>query len=188
MKYKYGLFNADSYIKYTQQLLSNNYLTQTMKYKIGDIVKIIDINACVTAENCHAVYAKITKLGNNKYFYYLLDENKNKIEFKACSCFTDNDLELINRPIEDVREGDKIVDKHGDVREVLTVSGQMVFATYANEEYRKNPVNYTIFTIRELIGGGYTILQEPQEPETVEMTVAEVAEKLGLKGKLKIKE
>lgn len=162
-----------------------------MKYKIGDIVKIIDINACVTAENCHAVYAKITKLGNNKYFYYLLDENKNKIEFEACTCFTDNDLELIERTIEDVREGDKIIDKHGDVREVLAVCGQMVFTTYFNQEYTDKTYggeDTLTFTIKELIGRGIKILQEPQEPETVEMTVAEVAEKLGLTGKLKIKE
>lgn len=152
------------------------------------MLKIINIEKCSRAKNSQAVYGLIEQIREDSYACYLLNAEKEYVSWCGSRCFTDNDLAPINRTIEDVREGDKIVDTDGDVREVLTVCGQMVFATHANQEYRKDPDNYTIFTIKELMGKGYKIVQPKTEPETVEMTVAEVAEKLGLKGKLKIKE
>ena len=97
--------------------------------------------------------------------------------------FTDvnvTDLKPLPRTIDDIQEGDVVVDEGGDERKVLGVCGKVYlmsgicdFSKYSNG-----------FTIEELKTRGYKPKDEP-EPEIEEMTLAEVCKELGREVKIK---
>lgn len=93
-----------------------------------------------------------------------------------------HDLAPYIRDLAHLQEGDVLMDKYNDERMVLGICGKVIFISSTGFD------NYgSGWTAAELKNNGYTL--KDATPATTELTVAEVAQKLGYKpGELRIKE
>lgn len=93
-----------------------------------------------------------------------------------------NELAPLTRDLDHLQEGDVLVHVQGHEQMVLGICGKVIFISSTDFEYHKGG-----FTAAELKAAGYTLKEAT--PATTELTVAEVAQKLGYKpGELRIKE
>jgi hypothetical protein len=107
-------------------------------------------------------------------------------ESESCAfCFKAEDLMEVKKELKDIEQGDTIVDKGNCKRMVLGRCGLVVFVSGFNK-FESSYQNY-YWTIKDLEDEGYSVYQEPVEPEeeVVEMTMAEVNAALGKNVKIK---
>lgn len=152
-----------------------------MKYKIGQILKIKNIKSCDSATSIGGKYVKITNY-DTTYIYEILDINKNKIG--GCFCFTDNDLEPIGKTWETLAYGDSLEGLNNRKVKVVGVIDEVVFLSDPS-----NNLPPFIRLRKQLATTDLKIIQDEPTPELIELTLEEVATKLGVDVKsLRIKE
>lgn len=97
------------------------------------------------------------------------------------------DLILPSRTLDDLEEGDVIVEDDGDETMILGVCGKVYFISLANDF---NKADGSGWTLDELKADGYTLKQEEEEiVEMTELTLDEVAKQLNIPVKnLRIKD
>lgn len=105
------------------------------------------------------------KLGYN-YSYSFLCYNENYNSEGS----TIKNLKLLDRTLDDIEEGDVLVDECGDEQKVLGICGNVYFLSEEND-FKK--VSEYYYTTQELENNGYTLKQdiEEEEKEMVGLTV-----------------
>lgn len=98
-------------------------------------------------------------------------------------------LETYEKTLDDLEEGDILVDDDGDFTKVLGVCGQMVFITgyESSIEQLNSNAHHSTWTVPQLKEVGFTVYQ-PEETEDVIVTLDEIAKLKGVDvSKIKIK-
>lgn len=101
------------------------------------------------------------KLGY-KYSYSFLTKNQN---YEETDYRTLKNLHFLDRTLDDLEEGDVLVDENGDEQKVLGICGNVYFLSEENEFTK---VDEYYYTTQELEDNGYTLKQEEEEEEEKE--------------------
>lgn len=154
-----------------------------MKYKVGDKVRVK--KGCESVCGAHGKepsdYLVITEPKGISGYRYDIYRGGERVDY-CFNCFKDEHLEPLEKTWDNLAKGDILVDGNGKDGVVIEVLGDIVFFNY-NNSFDKVTGYHTKKTLKEL---GYTIKQP--EPETVEVTMDEVAKALKVDVKnLKIK-
>ena len=153
-----------------------------MNYKIGEILKVKKghEDKCNSYKIENGSFIKITDIIDDDYVYAILDENKQVID-SCWGCFKDEDLEPIEKTMDNLEQGDILVDEVGDKIKILGICG-LAYCISCNNNFDK--ARNSLYTLKELKDNGYKVYQEEPEETIPEMTVEEVQEKLGHKVKI----
>ena len=124
-----------------------------MKYNIGDTVRIKSTKEIDTIEN--------VDMHQGALLPYLL-KNRRWIR--------DSEIEPIERSIEDIQEGDLIVDHEGYSRRILGVCGKAVFVTNPwREGEKENSSAFTVnYSIQEIKNYGWKLVTETSIPNDIQ--------------------
>lgn len=103
------------------------------------------------------------KLGY-KYSYSFLMKDRDFNQYGDINEVIEN-LHFLDRTLDDLEEGDVIVDENGDEQKVLGICGNVYFLSEENEFTK---VDEYYYTTQELEDNGYTLKQEEEEEEEKE--------------------
>jgi hypothetical protein len=85
-----------------------------------------------------------------------------------------DEIELLEKTLDNLEVDDVLVNEDGNEKTILGVCGKV----YLTSAYKNPNSAGSMYTVQELKDAGYTIKGQTAEP--VEMTVAEIAKKLGI--------
>jgi len=154
------------------------------KFKIGD--KIIvkenfweiksDIDATDNRKKLAGRTLEVKFVFNDGDVYTKQDDSNDNTNWS----WDKNWVEPALRTIDDVQEDD-LITNGGISRRVLGRTGKAVFTTYSwGKGEGEQTGSCGTFSIQELKGNNYTIVNETPTPEKLELTLEQVAEKFGV--------
>lgn len=115
-----------------------------------------------TCSGIHTDY----KLGY-KYSYQILEKNERYDEEYSIAV----NLKFIPRTLEDLVEGDVVINSYGYEKKILGVCGKVYMMSVSNNFDSLGD----FLTIKDMREFGYTLKQEDQEEEITELTLEDVA-------------
>lgn len=125
-----------------------------------------------------ATKIRITTGRYDSYMHYEILDEQNHYLNSCFGCFTESDLEEVEKTFNNLEIGDVVVDRDGDKRTVLSVlpsapnNSIYVLSRTSNQKYAS-----AIYSAHELEEGGYTILSTPSTPKkTVDDVLAQLSE------------
>jgi hypothetical protein len=108
-------------------------------------------------------YLIITGIGLGGYTWTAYDNEGNELDKCAGHGLTEADFIPFTRTIDDVQEGDEVVDEDRHQSTVLGRCGKMVFLSLTDNREKLGG----IWSIEDLKDNGYTLVQDT--PETIEI-------------------
>lgn len=153
-------------------------MTQAIVGKIYKIKKGSEGKCGVYVGQHRAVKIKITSIKKIDNLVYDIFDSQNNFLDECNRCFTESDLEEIEKTLNNLEIGDVVVDKAGDIRTVLSVlpsaPDNLIYVLSRCDNEKKI---LGIFSAHELEQAGYTIFSTPPTPKrTVDDVLAQLSE------------
>lgn len=150
-------------------------MTKNPKFKVGDKVRLIEKYASWQPDYTFTV-TSISKSSS--------DDDGGMINGSDGICVFGRRLELAEKSLDNLQVGDILVHTDGDEAKVLAVLGNV----FLRSEWNDFDKSFEWYTVAEAKMDSWTVKQDSPAPETTELSVAELEEKLGIEsGTLRVK-
>ena len=145
------------------------------KIKKGSEKKCTTYLKTLKATKIRIITSRIDNFG--MYRYEILDEQNRYLDY-CLDCFTESDLEEIEKTLNNLEIGDVVVDRYGDKRTILSVLPSAPDnSIYLLSQCGYPEKVYAVFTAHELEKRGFTVENTPSTPKkTVDDVLAQLSE------------